>query len=108
MRQISYHEIFTNANEFTNQLEGFRSVNFSSNSMFESDLEIQSNTIPLTSINKKFDILFNEIISFHEKGYRNIIICSSEEQKERVHQILENEEREIHITKIVGNLHEGL
>ena len=105
--QISYHEIFTNANEFTNQLEGFRSVNFSSNSMFESDLELKSNTIPLTSINKKFDILFNEIISFQEKGYRNIIICSSEEQKERFHQILENEEREIHITKIVGNLHEG-
>ena len=105
--QISPHEIFSNTDEFTNQLEKFKSVNFSSNNIFESDFEIQSNIIPLTPINKKFDILFNELIKFQKNGYQNIIICSSEEQKERFHQILENEEREINITKIVGNLHKG-
>ena len=105
--QISPHDIFSNGDEFTNQLEKFKSVNFSSNNIFESDFEIQSNIIPLTPINKKFDILFNELIKFQKNGYQNIIICSSEEQKERFHQILENEEREINITKIVGNLHKG-
>ena len=62
--QISPHEIFSNANEFTNQLEKFRTINFSSNNIFEADFKIQSNTIPLTPINKKFDILFNELIKF--------------------------------------------
>ena len=104
---ISTHEIFTNANEFTNQIVNFRFVNFGSNSFFESDFEIHSNTVPLTSINKKFDILFNELVSLQEKEYRNIIMCSSEEQKERFQQILESEDREIHVTTIVGNLHEG-
>ena len=105
--QIITHDIFTNANEFTNLLEEFRTINFSSSNIFEADIKIKSNTIPLTPINKKFDILFNELISFQDKGYQNIIICSSEEQKERFHQIIENEIREIHITTIVGNLHEG-
>ena len=105
--QISPHDIFTNANEFTNLIEEFRTINFSSSNIFEADIKIKSNTIPLTPINKKFDILFNELISFQDKGYQNIIICSSEEQKERFHQIIENEIREIQITTIVGNMHEG-
>ncbi|MBE50838.1 MAG: transcription-repair coupling factor [Flavobacteriales bacterium] len=104
---ISANEIFTNANEFTNQIINFRFVNFSSNIFFESDFEINSNIIPLTSINKKFDILFNELVNLQNKEYKNIIMCSSEEQKERFEQILENEDREIHVTTIVGNLHEG-
>ena len=105
--KLDPNDIFTNANEFTNLLLEFKTINFSSNNIFEPDFKIQSNTIPLTPINKKFDILFNELISFQEKGYQNIIICSSEEQKERFHQIIENELREIHITTIVGNLREG-
>tara|TARA_B100000683_G_scaffold61868_1_gene60254 strand:- start:9255 stop:12593 length:3339 start_codon:yes stop_codon:yes gene_type:complete len=105
--QIRPHDIFTNANEFTNLLEEFKTISFSSSNIFEADFKIQSNTIPLTPINKKFDILFNELISFQEKGYQNIIICSSEEQKERFHQIIQNELREIHIITIVGNLSEG-
>tara|TARA_B000000532_G_scaffold244247_1_gene243433 strand:- start:9901 stop:13239 length:3339 start_codon:yes stop_codon:yes gene_type:complete len=105
--QISPYEIFTNANEFKNLIEKFKTINFSSNNIFEADFDIQSNTTPLTPINKKFDILFNELINFQEKGYKNIIICSSEEQKDRFQQILENESREIHISTIVGNLSEG-
>jgi len=105
--QINPNEIFSKADEFTHQLEKFKSVNFGSNNIFEPDFEIQSNIEPLTPINKKFDILFNELIKFQKNRYLNIIICSSEEQKERFHQILENEDREINITSIVGNLHEG-
>ena len=105
--QIRPHDIFTNANEFTNLLEEFKTISFSSSNIFEADFKIQSNTIPLTPINKKFDILFNELISFQERGYQNFIICSSEEQKERFHQIIQNELREIHIITIVGNLSEG-
>ncbi len=105
--QISPDEIFTNANEFINQLQEFRFINFSSNNIFEKNYEIQTNITPLTSINKKFDILFNELSVFQEKGYLNIIMCSSHEQKERFQQIIENSEKEIYVTTIVGNLHEG-
>ena len=105
--KINPHDIFTNANEFTNLLDKFRTINFSSSNIFEADFKIQSNIIPLTPINKKFDMLFNELISFQEIGYQNIIICSSQEQKERFDQIIENEPKEIHINTIVGNLHEG-
>ena len=105
--KISPYKIFTNKNEFIYQLKEFKAIYFNSNNFFESDFEVQANTIPLTPINKKFNILFNELKSFKEKGYHNILICSSEEQKERFYQILQNEDQESYIKILVGNIHEG-
>ena len=105
--QLSPHKIFTNANEFSNQLNEFRVVEFGGNNILETDIKIKTNCIPLTPINKKFDILFSELIKNQENGYKNIILCSSSEQEERFHQILENTEKEIIYITIVHSLHEG-
>ena len=105
--QLSPYEIFTNANEFSNQLEDFKVVEFGTNCIFNTDIEIKSDCIPLTPINKKFDILFSDLIQNQEKGYQNIILCSSTEQEERFCQILENTEKEIIFTTLVNSLHEG-
>tara|TARA_B100001741_G_C16555141_1_gene602153 strand:+ start:11768 stop:15091 length:3324 start_codon:yes stop_codon:yes gene_type:complete len=105
--QLTPHKIFTNANEFSNQLEEFRVVEFGGNNILKTDVKITTRCIPLTPINKKFDILFSELIKNQENGYKNIILCSSSEQEERFHQILENIEKEITYITIVTNLHEG-
>ena len=103
----SPNKIFTNANEFSNQLEDFRLINFGEHSIFKSQFEIQADSIPLTPINKKFDLLISELINNQEKNYKNIILCSSEEQEKRFIQILENSEKEIIYTTISNSLHEG-
>ena len=51
--------------------------------------------------------MFQELIDNQKKSYKNIILCSSEEQKERFHQILESSKEEIIYKTIVSNLHEG-
>jgi len=104
---LSPEKIFTNANEFSNQLEDFRMVEFGENNIFKTQFELHSDSRPLTPINKKFDLLFSELINNQERNYKNIILCSSEEQEKRFNQILENSEKEIHYTTIVSSLHEG-
>ena len=105
--QISPEKIFTNGSEFSNQLEEFRMIEFGNNIIFPSDIKISSNSRPLTKINKKFDLLFQELLDNQKNNYKNIILCSSEEQKERFHQILESSKEEIIYKTIVSNLHEG-
>ena len=105
--QLSTNNIFTNANEFINQLENIKTIEFGNDSVFKIDLKIKSNTIPLTSINKRFDLIFFDLIKNQQKNYQNIILCSSKEQEKRFHQILENSDQEIIYTTIVNNLHEG-
>ena len=63
--QISPEKIFTNGSEFSSQLEEFRMVEFGNNIIFPSNLKISSNSRPLTKINKKFDLLFQELLLIH-------------------------------------------
>ena len=100
-------EIFTNGNEFSNQIEEFRVIEFGSNSIFNPDKKIKSDSEPLTVINKKFDLLFTDLLKNQKKNYKNIILCSSEQQEERFNQILENSEEEIIYTTFVNSLREG-
>ena len=67
--QISPEKIFTSGSEFSSQLEEFRMIEFGNNIIFPSDIKISSNSRPLTKINKKFDLLFQELIDNQKNNY---------------------------------------
>ena len=104
---LSPEKIFTNGSEFSNQLDEFRVIEFGNNSIFNPKIKIKSDSEPLTVINKKFDLLFSDLLKNQKKNYKNIILCSSDQQEERFNQILENSKEEIIYSILVTSLREG-
>ena len=104
---LSPEKIFTNGSEFSNQLDEFRVIEFGNNSIFNPETKIKSDSEPLTVINKKFDLLFSDLLKNQKKNYKNIILCSSDQQEERFNQILENSKDEIIYSILVTSLREG-
>ncbi|MBT8271375.1 MAG: transcription-repair coupling factor, partial [Bacteroidia bacterium] len=68
---------------------------------------IQFNCSPQPAFNKHFDLLIAELQKWHEKGYKNIIACISEQQSKRFHDIFDDVEQEIHYSTTVLPIHEG-
>ncbi|MGY8987062.1 MAG: transcription-repair coupling factor [Flavobacteriales bacterium] len=105
--QLSPENIFTNGSEFGSELEEFKVIEFGNNIIFSKDTIIKVNNSPLTVINKQFDLLISELLENQKKEYKNLILCSSEEQENRFKSILENSEKEIFCQNINLSLHEG-
>ena len=99
--------LFTSGDIFLEELEQFRIVENNNNSYFKSDDIVKINTAALTKINKKFDILRDNLIINKNKGLTNIILCSSKEQEERLKAIFENTQEKLQYKCIQLTLHEG-
>ena len=68
--------LFTSGDNFLEELEQFRIVENNNISYFKNDDIVKINTSALTKINKKFDILRDNLIINKNKGLTNIILCS--------------------------------
>ncbi len=73
------------------------------------------NTTPQPSFNKQFNLLIEDLITNHNKGYINYIACVSEQQAKRFHDIFEDVDKEghpnfeerVYYKTIVQSLHQG-
>ena len=99
--------LFTSGDNFLEELEQFRIVENNNISYFKNDDIVKINTSALTKINKKFDILRDNLIINKNKGLTNIILCSSKEQEERLKAIFENTQEKLQYKCIQLTLHEG-
>ncbi len=59
-----------------------------SRSDLENPSEIVFNTKPQPSFNKKFDLLVEDLNQNHDKGYQNVICCATEQQANRLREII--------------------
>ena len=67
----------------------------------------QYNTSPQPAFNKQFDLLIEQLNTFHDKGYTNPIACVSKQQAKRFEDIFNDIEEEVHYTCIVLSLYQG-
>ncbi|KXO00589.1 transcription-repair coupling factor [Aequorivita aquimaris] len=58
-------------------------------------LSISFNTKPQPSFNKQFNLLIENLNDNSEKGYKNYIFCSSEQQAKRFHDIFEDAQQNV-------------
>ena len=103
----STKDIFTNEDEFIKNLRNFSVIENSNNPFFNNKKIISFDTTPLTKVNKQFDLLKEDLHKNHDKGLKNIILCSSEEQEERFNTIFKKTAQELNYTCILFSLHEG-
>ena len=99
--------LFTNAYSFSKEIRQFSVIEYSNNPYFETEKKITINTEPITKINKQFNLLKNDLTNNTKLGIKNIILCSSEEQQERLNTILKTAKENIKYKCILFSLEEG-
>ena len=62
---------------------------------------------PQPTFNKKFDLLIEYLNKNKEKGYKNTLFCSHEQQAKRFHDIFQEQEEVVHYTTQVLPLYQG-
>ena len=98
-------DLFCNRALIENELTNY------SISLFKTDdsnyLTSQYHTSPQPAFNKQFDLLIEQLNSFHDKGYINLIACVSEQQAKRFEDIFDDIEEEVQYICIVLSLYQG-
>ncbi len=92
IKQSEPKELFCTSELLKSQLSEFTTVTLDSKNSSEA---IHFNTKPQPSFNKQFNLLIENLNENVEKGYKNYIFCSSEQQAKRFHDIFEDAEQHV-------------
>ena len=92
IKQNSPSQLFCSSDLIKNELEEFTKVQLI-NTSTESDINFK--TQPQPSFNKQFNLLIENLNSNTQKGFKNYIFCSSEQQERRFHDIFEDTEQHV-------------
>jgi len=87
-------ELFCTSELLKEQLIDFTKVQLKNSSISDSD-SISFSTKPQPSFNKQFNLLIENLNENSEKGYKNYIFCSSEQQAKRFHDIFEDAQQNV-------------
>ena len=119
-------ELFTSTQLLKKQLQAFSTIIFGGfvrttspttalpggqkttlNGVPQEGVIIHFRTKPQPSFNKKFDLLIQHLNQNRKLGYSNYILCATEQQAKRFHDIFEEVEKEVHYKTIVFPLYQG-
>lgn len=106
VKHISPEALFCQGKELLEQINSFQSIFTGLNSTFSSE-KIVFKTLPQPSFNKQFDLLIAYLNEKHEEGFTNYILCSTEQQAKRFHDIFEEMEQKVHYQTAILPLHSG-
>ena len=87
-------ELFCTSELLKVQLNEFTTVHLKNSSISDS-ISISFSTKPQPSFNKQFNLLIENLNENSEKGYKNYIFCSSEQQAKRFHDIFEDAQQNV-------------
>lgn len=71
------------------------------------DQQISIKQSPQPSFNKNFNLLISYLNKNNQKGYKNTLFCSHEQQAKRFHDIFQEQEEVVHYTTEVLPLYQG-
>ncbi|TMM29929.1 transcription-repair coupling factor [Polaribacter aestuariivivens] len=100
-------ELFCDGTFIKNQLHDFLLVEMSPRAQSRGLSEINFDTIPQPSFNKKFNLLIADLNEHHKAGFTNYIFCANEQQAKRFHDIFDDAEQEVHYETVVFPLYQG-
>ena len=107
VKHLKPEQLFTNAKEFIKNLNEFSVIEHNKKTFFTSKKHIKINTSPLTRFNKQFNLLKDDLKRNQEEGLENIILCSSEEQEQRLRSIFDHNQENLNYRCVLFSLHEG-
>jgi len=105
--KISKNEILISGDEFYNEIEKFRIIEFSNQTVIKNTREFFFNTSLQPIFNKNFEFLANDLLEKQLDGYINYILSDNPKQIERLTDIFKQINSDIRFTPINSTLHEG-
>lgn len=106
IKHIKPEELFINAKVFKKAIDDFACVSFGTKNEDESR-EINFQTSFQPSFNKQFDLIIEHFNEKTKEGYENLILCSSQKQEERFHNIFEKIDENFQYSTMLLPIHEG-
>ena len=106
IKHIKPEELFINAKTYSNNTKHFHKISFGGKES-KSNHKIEFQTSFQPSFNKQFDLIIEHFNEMSQKGYTNLILCSSQKQEERFHNIFDKIDGEFKYSTILLPLHEG-
>ncbi|MDG3583017.1 transcription-repair coupling factor [Galbibacter pacificus] len=101
-------ELFCTGALLRNQLANYNTVELSKTETREENQEtIAFETSPQPSFNKQFNLLIEDLNGNYKKGYQNYIVCASEQQAKRFHDIFNDVDKDVHYQTIVFSMYQG-
>ncbi|NNL03547.1 MAG: transcription-repair coupling factor, partial [Eudoraea sp.] len=100
-------ELFTNSDLLKEQLATFTMAIIGGFGHMPNSENVDFNTTPQPSFNKKFDLLIANLNDNNDKGYENYIFCSSDVQTKRFHDIFDEVDENVHYKTKVFPLYQG-
>lgn len=105
IKQLEPETLFCTSSLLKEELKAFTAVVMQKSLSAEA---IDFKTNPQPSFNKQFDLLIENLNENSEKGYKNYIFCSSEQQAKRFHDIFEDAHLDVkQFETVVFSLHQG-
>ena len=99
--------LFLSPQELLDRLEGQSTVLINNSDHLKPYERVSVKQSPQPSINKQFDRLVKILNENHASGFENYIFCSSDTQRKRFNEILEEMETKVHYKTEVCPLFEG-
>ncbi|WP_405247494.1 transcription-repair coupling factor [Cellulophaga sp. Asnod2-G02] len=99
--------LFVDSTLFKKELEAFSLIIGGNPPQKSIQEEIQFNTRPQPSFNKKFDLLIESLNEQEKAGFTNYIFCSTEQQAQRFHDIFDEVGKKVHYKTVVYSLFQG-
>ncbi|MBT0607213.1 transcription-repair coupling factor [Aequorivita echinoideorum] len=88
-------DLFSTSELLKEQLNDFTKIQLKNTLRQAQDNTIVFSTKPQPSFNKQFNLLIENLNENSEKGYRNYIFCSTEQQAKRFHDIFEDAQQNV-------------
>lgn len=107
IKHLEPDTLFLDGDSLLNQLQHFGLVEFGHRFYFQADQQFEFQSSPQPTFNKQFDLLIDKLEESHNKGYRNFILCSGKEQKNRFENIISDHEKEVHFTPLILSVSQG-
>ena len=95
VRRAEPKELFCTWELLKNQIDQFVTVHFSNSVSKSSSNSVSFHTKPQPSFNKQFNLLIENLNENTEKGFKNYIFCSSDQQAKRFHDIFEDADQNV-------------
>lgn len=99
--------LYLDKNALWKELGVRRIIEFGSQRKFSEGEVIQFEQDPQPAFNKNFDMLGTNLANHDKQGYQNVIAAGQPKQIERLYQIFQDKDHEVHFTPLSIELSEG-
>ncbi|MCO6499484.1 MAG: transcription-repair coupling factor [Vicingus serpentipes] len=107
LKHLQPTELFTNKEEFTQQINLRNTIEFGTQFLLPADLTIAYQQKPQPSFNKNFNLLHDDIATQKKAGFTNVLLADNSKQLERLFNIFEDIGKQLEVSSILLPIHEG-